>query len=212
MLSIPWLTYGADYTNSKLKRTSLEKSPAFGRVFSGRVITARSHQIDSALGNLWLAHLLYMRFSNKYLNSPLVTAQLNTGQLCPMSYELSIIQEPEYLHVIVTGVNNRENVERYLEEIVHECTIRGCRRVLIEEQLEGPRLGTIDVFEAASEGSRHTPGNIEAFAYVDVNAEGNLMNFAETVAVNRGVLVRVFASVRDAKKWLLDNKREGAEQ
>ena len=43
---------------------------------------------------------------------------------------------------------------RYLlEEILQECIARRCFRVLIEERLEGPRLGTLDVFAIASGGS-----------------------------------------------------------
>jgi hypothetical protein len=77
--------------------------------------------------------------------------------------------------------------------------------VLVEERLEGPRLGTMEVFQIVSEGSRNAGGTYTAFAYVDVNAKGDLMQFAETVAVNRGVPVVVFATVADAEKWLLND-------
>jgi len=40
-------------------------------------------------------------------------------------------------------------------------------------------------------------------AYVDVNAKGKLMQFAEDVAFNRGMPVKVFATVDAAEKWLL---------
>ncbi len=120
-----------------------------------------------------------------------------------MSYTLSIHRKPTYLHAIVTGQNTRADVEGYLEEIRRECITRNCFRVLIEERLEGPRLGTMDVFEIVSEGSSRAGGAYRAIAYVDVYAEGNLMEFAENVAVNRGVPVVVFSTVADAEKWLL---------
>jgi len=41
---------------------------------------------------------------------------------------------------------------------------------------------------------------------------GDLMKFAETVAVNRGLPVMVFSSVSDAEKWLLNKGRGGAQQ
>jgi len=129
-----------------------------------------------------------------------------------MSYELTITQRPTFLHAIVTGTNTRENVARYLEEIQRECATRGCPRVLIEERLEGPRLGTMSVFQIASEGSGRAQGFFEAIAYVDVNAEGDRMKFAETVAVNRGLHVAVFASVGEAEQWLLRTDRGGAGQ
>lgn len=42
----------------------------------------------------------------------------------------------------------------------------------------------------------------EAIAFVDLNAQGDLMQFAETVAVNRGLPVNVFPTVAEAEAWL----------
>ena len=119
-----------------------------------------------------------------------------------MAYKLTIIQNPSYIHVIVTGKNSKQNVTQYLKDVLLECTTRKYRKVLIEEHLEGPRLNTFPIFEIAKNGSEEARGYFEAIAYVDVNAVGGLMQFAETVAVNRGIPVTVFASVADAKIWL----------
>jgi hypothetical protein len=127
-----------------------------------------------------------------------------------MTYELTIDPKPTYLHAIVTGRNSRENVARYLADILQECRARQCFRVLIEERLEGPRLGTLDVFKIASEGSNRASGVFDAIAYVDVNAAGDLMQFAETVAVNRAIPVTVFSTVADAEQWLREGDRGGA--
>ncbi len=127
-----------------------------------------------------------------------------------MTYKLTIKQKPTYLHVIVTGRNSKETVKQYVEEIFRECTARACFRVLIEERLEGPRLGTLDVFQIVSEGSNKILGMFTAIAYVDVNAESDSMKFAETVAVNRALPITVFSTVADAEKWLLHENRGGA--
>jgi hypothetical protein len=58
--------------------------------------------------------------------------------------------------------------------------------VLIEERLDAKRFA----------------GILRALAYVDVKAEGSLMEFAETVAVNRGLPVQVFSNVAEADRWL----------
>ena len=128
-----------------------------------------------------------------------------------MTYKLTIDQKSTYLHAIVTGQNSRENVTRYLEKILYECTVRSCSRVLIEERLEGPRLKTLDVFKIASEGCSKAKGRLKAIAYVDVNAEGDSMQFAENVAVNRGLPVAVFSTLADAEKWLLNAGRGSTE-
>ena len=129
-----------------------------------------------------------------------------------MTYNLTVDQKAAYLHAIVTGRNTKENVARYLEAILRECKARNCFKVLIEERLEGPRLGTADVFQIVSEASNNAIGKLQAIAYVDVNAEGDSMEFAETVAVNRALPVTVFSTVTDAEKWLLNERRGGKER
>jgi hypothetical protein len=119
-----------------------------------------------------------------------------------MTYHLTIESRPGYLHAVVTGENSRDNVLRYLKELHAECRARKCFRVLLEERLEGPRLPLMDVFDIASLGSRNAVGEIEAIAYVDVNVQGDLMQFAETVATNRAMPVKMFATVADAEQWL----------
>jgi hypothetical protein len=112
-------------------------------------------------------------------------------------------QRPGYLHFSVTGRNTQETVMSYMEEIMRACAAHGHPRVLVEEHLEGPRLGTMDVFQMVSKGSKRHRGMFEAMAFVDHNAEGGVMRFAEDVAVNRGIPVRVFRTVDGAEKWLL---------
>jgi hypothetical protein len=119
-----------------------------------------------------------------------------------MGYALSILERPGYLHFVVTGVNSRETVERYLADVGRECAARGCKRILIEERLTGPRLDTTDVYLIASGQAATAARTLTAIAYVDVNAEGRLMQFAEDVAVNRAVPVKIFASLAEAERWL----------
>ena len=126
-----------------------------------------------------------------------------------MPYTVTFIQKPMYLHAIVTGVNSKENVIGYLNDIRRECIDRGCARLLIEERLEGPRLGTTAVFQIAVDGTTRAQGLFQAIAYVDVNAEGDLMKFAEVVADNRALRIAVFSSVSDAEKWLLEEGGAG---
>ena len=118
-----------------------------------------------------------------------------------MSYALTITGEPGYLHAVVTGMNSKENVIYYLKDLQRECVTRGCFRVLIEERLEGPRLRTLDVYQIASMSDR-ARAIVREIAYVDIHADGDLMKFAETIAVNRGMPIRIFSNVDDAKTWL----------
>ena len=124
-----------------------------------------------------------------------------------MSYQLRIIEKPTYLHAIVTGRNTQENVAAYLKDLLRECEERQCFNVLIEERLEGRRLETWDVYQIASDSSALARGFFRAIAYVDVNASGELMKFAETVANNRGVPMTLFSTVAEAETWLAGKPR-----
>ena len=119
-----------------------------------------------------------------------------------MDFTLDVEQKQGYLHVTVTGANSTETVAAYLEQVVRECVSRQCHKVLIEERLEGPRLGLSEIADVAAEGSKHAVGTIHALAYVDVNAKDDSMQFAELVARNRSAPVRVFGTVAEAEIWI----------
>ena len=118
------------------------------------------------------------------------------------SYTLTLAEESNYLHATVTGKNSEQAVRGYLSELLRECLARGCTRVLIEEHLEGRRLGTRQVFNIAADGTEQARAHFKAIAYVDALAPDGMMKFAEDVAVNRGLRVAVFATVSEAKRWL----------
>jgi hypothetical protein len=122
-----------------------------------------------------------------------------------MSCEVTFEQRPTYIHATVTGTSSRQSVEQYIKEVLAECKKQQCSRLLIEECLEGPRLEGMDVFAMASEGSMAALGVFEAVAYVDPKM-GNLKDFAESVAVNRGLPISLFFSVEEAVQWLQEQE------
>jgi hypothetical protein len=119
-------------------------------------------------------------------------------------YQLKVEPKAGYTHFRVTGTNSPEAVRGYLMDIYYACAEHDHSAILIEENLEGPGLALFDIFEIVSEGSERTWPYVRRIAYVDVNPQHSQpdMKFAETAAVNRGVNVRVFASVAEAEQWL----------
>lgn len=122
-----------------------------------------------------------------------------------MSYKLEIEQRPGYLYFRIDGENSRETIPRYMSDVVHECHERDCFRALVHECLSGPRLSPMEVFSVASEGSMDILGVFDAVAYVDEKM-GEMLDFAETVAVNRGMPLAMFANLAKAEKWLLEQQ------
>lgn len=121
------------------------------------------------------------------------------------SYQLTIEKKPAYIHFRVVGPNTPEVVRAYLADVYDTCAQGEYPAILIEENLAGPGLGLFDIFEVVTDNSEKTWPYIRRIAYVDLNPDHSPpdMKFAETVAVNRGVNVRVFPSVREAEAWLV---------
>lgn len=117
---------------------------------------------------------------------------------------IDIIERSAYLHVVVTGKNTADNVRKYLFAVHQACLARQCTVVLIEENLHGPGLGIATIHDIVSQAAKNTQPVVTRIAYVDTNKEHapGAMGFAETVAVNRGVNVRVFPDVTAARQWL----------
>ena len=101
----------------------------------------------------------------------------------------------------VQGDNTAANVRRWVKEGLDVCARLNCSRVLVEEYLEGRSLGVSETFWVVEEGCRAARMLITHMAYVDANPEHKkeMVAFAEMVARNRAVNVRVFCQVREAE-------------
>lgn len=121
-----------------------------------------------------------------------------------MEYHLSLVPHPGYLHVSVTGTHSAENAARFLREVREACASQGVSAVLLEVKFSGPSLTTGSIFSVISQESAE--GKLfRKVAYVDASdRDPAKIKFAETVALNRGVNVRLFASVEEAGRWLAE--------
>ena len=121
-----------------------------------------------------------------------------------MEYVFKLERIADYLHAKVSGNNDPATVSRYLKDVYDACLRERCPRVLVEETLEGPGLSVAEVFGVVAKASEQVWPVVQQIAYVDTNPlhDFTKMQFAEVVASNRGVNVRIFSSVRNAKQWL----------
>jgi hypothetical protein len=119
-----------------------------------------------------------------------------------MAYQLTIDEQPSYLHATVTGTHSAENAIRFLKEAHEACVQRGHSAVLLEMNLAGPSLDMGSIFGVIAQ--RSADGlKLRKIGYVDASArDPEKLKFAETVAVNRGLNVRLFRDIEDAKRWM----------
>jgi hypothetical protein len=125
-----------------------------------------------------------------------------------MAYVLKVENKVSYLHVKATGENTPENVANYMTDVRNTCIENKCPFVLIEENLNGPSLGTSAIFNIVTKASEQVGHSVRQIAYIDVNPQHDmaLMQFAETTAVNRGINIRVFPTVQEAEQWMREEK------
>ena len=121
-----------------------------------------------------------------------------------MSYQLTIEERPTYVYARADGDLTADNALRFLQDAYGACVRTGRSSLLLDMQLHGPNLNTTNVYEVisqrAADGSR-----LRKIAYVPFRQDDRSMaGFAETVAINRGVNVRLFESVAAAEGWLLE--------
>ena len=119
-----------------------------------------------------------------------------------MSFDVTFEDRDDYLYVYVTGSNSAESVVGYFARVREECDKRDCHRILIDENLEGPRLDLIEIFSLVTGGTSGALGFFDAIAYVDAQQDFEALKFAETVALNRAIPVAIFGSVEDAENWI----------
>jgi hypothetical protein len=119
-----------------------------------------------------------------------------------VSYRLTVEERPAYLHAKVVGERTAANVLRFLEESYAACVKSGRSALLLEIGLSGPSLNTISIYNVISQRLMDAR-KLHKIAYVPTGiADPAIPYFAETVALNRGVNVRLFQSVAAAEEWL----------
>jgi hypothetical protein len=122
----------------------------------------------------------------------------------PTGYQLTVEEKPGYAHFRITGTNSPDAVRGYLEDVYQTSLQNKYSAILVEENLQGPSLRLFDIFAIICEGSARNLGQPRRIAYIDVNPAHSRadMAFAETTAVNRGMNMRLFATVSEAEQWL----------
>jgi hypothetical protein len=120
-------------------------------------------------------------------------------------YRLVVRVHPQFVHAIGTGENVPENARRFLREAYEACVANGLDRLLLEMAFSGASLPAGSIFSIVSERSGDGT-KLGRIAYVDrfATRDPEKTRFAETVAVNRMVNVRLFADVAGAERWLAE--------
>lgn len=95
-----------------------------------------------------------------------------------------------------------EIMKRYWQEIADECLSTGCRKVLIEKQISAV-ASMVDFFQIASDVPYMGFAGVKVAFVSSAPSHFEPTKFAEIVATNRGLNVKLFDNVEEAEAWLL---------
>ncbi len=129
-----------------------------------------------------------------------------------MNYELKMIEKDGFAAAVLEGVRTPDTLLAAAAQATAFCDERNISRVLIDLRSMSGGLDTLETYDVAG---RELPRQkavrrVLKSAILDRPENIERIRFFETVAVNRGLNVKVFADEKKAIQWLLGDPGGGA--
>ncbi len=122
-----------------------------------------------------------------------------------MAIHYTMTIDGEMLVVHVSGYDESlADVTNYGMAVIEAGLENGSKYILCDETDLEYRLGTVDIFQAAASLAEHAPRVVKTAIVCNPRFSVDAF-FWETVAVNRGVNVRMFSDLDTALSWLKHN-------
>lgn len=117
-------------------------------------------------------------------------------------YTIDCEYYPAYLSASVSGEKDSVEISiHYWKDVLQEAHNKKYEKVLVIEDFKNT-VSEIEVYLVVEEIIKLGFKNIKV-AFVDKQSDQNEINlFGETVAVNRGMVCRVFQNIKKAEVWL----------
>lgn len=119
-------------------------------------------------------------------------------------YKLSFEERPDYLYARIEAESiDRTTALSYLSEVARYCARIDAKRLLIHRDIP-VMLPDADLFNTTTDFLEMVRGTRAAFVnpYQDLT---EALDFAMVVGLNRGADYKLFNSIEDAEKWLLED-------
>ncbi len=124
----------------------------------------------------------------------------------PNSYELTFEHRPGYLFASIDAETiDSDGVIEYLREVANKCHEAECDKLLVVRNIP-VTLGIANQFLTTTDFVTMLKGIKAAFVNPYPHNDSEL-EFAITVANNRGGNIHLFRDVQPAEEWLMGNRR-----
>lgn len=129
-----------------------------------------------------------------------------------MSYELEIVEKSGYVVAVLKGVRTPETLLAAAARTTTFCSERQISHLLIDLKGMTGRLDTLETFDIAGHELPRQKAVRRVLRSVILDHPENVerLRFFETVAINRGLNVKVFSDEDQAVEWLLADVNGGA--
>jgi hypothetical protein len=121
-----------------------------------------------------------------------------------MAYAVKLVKDAKYVSVLLMGEVSRNDLENSRDEANLALTANGWNRLYVEVTRGNPRLSVMEHFKFTSEHQSSFAAGVR-MALVHRPDELVDFRFIETVAQNRGVIMKLFRDKIQALSWLLDS-------
>lgn len=118
-----------------------------------------------------------------------------------MSYTVEL-HDDHYIAVLHEGAFSGRELFAARREFSELAKSSGVRRVLADVARVIGNISTFDTYEFSSSHHEYLPADIK-IAVLIKNDQENDARFAEDVATNRGINIKMFTDKNDALRWLL---------
>jgi hypothetical protein len=115
---------------------------------------------------------------------------------------LVIVKRNGFLSFEYSGVFSVENAKECVNVIVQTCAAHGCQLALFDCRSMSGAMSIMNRFDVANHAHVLRDAGIRMAMIATPQQIGGAISFAETVARNRGVDIRVFTDVAPAMVWL----------
>ena len=119
-----------------------------------------------------------------------------------MPYQVDFDEEQNFIIVAVTGSLDLPLLQQMANEVAKLIQETGARRVLNDLRNAKPTERTFEVYNMPQAAQKAGVSQFVKRAIV-VGDKGKDFHFLESVFINQGHQVCMFAEIEDAKKWLL---------
>jgi len=129
-----------------------------------------------------------------------------------MSYRIETVDRAQYNVIKVCGTWTNESSGRIVDELLSIFSESPHTHVLVDSRGTKVETSLIADFSNAEECAKVLAGKVHKIASLNDKETKDIDSFFETVAMNRGVNMRIFCDEQEAIDWLVEGSSSGGSQ